>query len=199
MKYYDGKDLVMYCSKCNALLEENAIFCPSCGTQLVKNNNNITSKYNYSTNDDNTLTIAILLIVVGIPLLWIIGTAILNSENPEYNLFVFIEFILFIVALIFCKKIKNIVLKIARWSLDFSTTFDTLLGVSILIIGIFICKNLDINYGWFILGAILYSLIALIKDYALYLLVDIRDSLKILADNKEEEKNASSGSKGAKN
>ncbi len=173
----------MKCQKCNTELEGNAVFCPNCGTNIQKENN--TNTENNSISEYAAYTM--LALIIGLPIIYVIVYAISSSDNPE-NTLTFIEFILLIIAIIFCRKIKNVVLSVARWLLDFSTTFDALLGISILIIGIFICKDTDINYWWFVLGAILYSLIALIKDYALYLLVDIRDSLKILANNKKNDK-----------
>ncbi len=45
----------------------------------------------------------------------------------------------------------------------------------------------NVQYWWFIVGAFVYSLIMLVKDYVLYSLVDIRDSLKILSDKAKQD------------
>lgn len=45
----------------------------------------------------------------------------------------------------------------------------------------------NVLYWCFIVGAFVYSLIMLVKDYVLYLLVDIRDSLKILFDKVKQD------------
>ena len=80
-------------------------------------------------------------------------------------------------------------LKVARWLLDFATALDVLLGILILLAGIPISMNSygNVPYWWFIVGAFVYSLIMLVKDYILYLLVDIRDSLKILSDKAKQD------------
>lgn len=174
----------MRCQKCNTELEENAIFCPNCGISTQEENNVKREESSPMSEYAGYIIIALFCVL---PIIYLIVFGISTSENPQ-SVLTSIEFVLLIVAIIYCKKIKNVVLNVARWLLDFTTTFDALLGISILIVGIFVCKETYINYWWFVLGAILYSLIALIKDYALYLLVDIRDSLKILADNKKADK-----------
>ena len=80
-------------------------------------------------------------------------------------------------------------LEVGRWLLDFATTLDVLSGVLILLAGIPISMNSygNVQYWWFIVGAFVYSLIMLVKDYVLYLLVDIRDSLKILSDKAKQD------------
>ncbi len=80
-------------------------------------------------------------------------------------------------------------LEVGRWLLDFATTLDVLSGILILLAGIPISMNSygNVPYWWFIVGAFVYSLIMLVKDYVLYLLVDIRDSLKILSDKAKQD------------
>lgn len=80
-------------------------------------------------------------------------------------------------------------LEVGRWLLDFATTLDVLSGVLILLAGIPISMNSygNVQYWWFIVGAFVYSLIMLVKDYVLYLLVDIRDSLKIISDKAKQD------------
>lgn len=176
----------MKCKKCNTELEENAVFCPNCGTKQVENN--YTTDYNSYSMSEYGVIILIFTLIVVVPILFVICNSISNSDDPLGITLGIVAIFIFIVAFIYCKKIKDLVLKVARWLLDFTTTVDVLTGLSILITGIFICKEYSFNYWWFILGAFVYSLLALIKDYALYLLVDIRDSLKVLADNKRNDK-----------
>ena len=80
-------------------------------------------------------------------------------------------------------------LKVARWLLDFATALDVLSGVLFLLAGIPISMNSygNVPYWWFIVCAFVYSFIMLVKDYVLYLLVDIRDSLKILSDKAKQD------------
>lgn len=177
------------CPKCNSEIADNAQFCPFCGADLIKvelqtqgNKNENSSKISYYAIMTFTISIFVLPIIV---IAWEALTGTDESQNLAMEI---IEIIMIIIAIINCKKIKNLVLKVARWLLDFSTTLDALMGVIILITGISVCQDGYINYWWFVLGAFLYTLIALVKDYALYLLVDIRDSLKVLADKAKNEK-----------
>lgn len=174
----------MKCPKCNCEIADNAQFCHCCGVDLIH--------AKLKTQDDNNhytsmMTAFVITILVLAGLLFIPVFSGIDEESMNVVIG-FIEIILVILAILFCKKIKDVVLKVARWLLDFSTTIDVLTGIIILIIGITICKDGYINYWWFVLGAFIYTLIALVKDYALYLLVDIRDSLKILADKAKNEK-----------
>ena len=129
-------------------------------------------------------TIIIFVSFIAIPLIFGIINAINESNIDGVSIVYGITLIaILIIAFIFNSKIKNLVLKVGRWLLDFNTTLDVLAGIIILVVGAFISYELSINYWWFVLGAFIYSLLALVKDYVLYLLVDIRDSLKILAEN----------------
>lgn len=111
------------------------------------------------------------------------------SENDGTFLYFVVSIVLIVIAVIFCRGIKKPVLEVARWLLDFATTLDVLSGVLILLAGIPISMNSygNVPYWWFIVGAFVYSLIMLVKDYVLYLLVDIRDSLKILSDKAKQD------------
>lgn len=111
------------------------------------------------------------------------------SENDGTFLYFVVSIVLIVIAVIFCRGIKNPVLEVGRWLLDFATTLDVLSGVLILLAGIPISMNSygNVPYWWFIVGAFVYSLIMLVKDYVLYLLVDIRDSLKILSDKAKQD------------
>lgn len=146
------------------------------------------NKQKTANNINYYVTLSFCSLIFLLPVIVTVYNGLGGSEETQNLALGIIEIIIVIVAIINCKRIKNIVLKVARWLLDFSTTLDALMGAIILITGIYICRDSYINYWWFVLGAFLYSLIALIKDYALYLLVDIRDSLKILADKAKNEK-----------
>ena len=115
------------------------------------------------------------------------------SENDGTFLYFVVSIVLIVIAVIFCRGIKKPVLEVGRWLLDFTTTLDVLLGILILLAGIPISMNSygNVPYWWFIAGAFVYSLVMLVKDYVLYLLVDIRDSLKILSDKAKLEMNES--------
>lgn len=172
----------MKCPKCNCEIADNVQFCHCCGVDLIH--------AKLITQDDKAKGVDPFEVFVYLILFFILGSIIIFgisitlecNDNPQNTILSVVAIIILIISAIFCSKIKNLVLKVARWLLDFSTTVDVLTGLTILISGIFICQDTGFNYWWFVLGAFLYSLIALVKDYALYLLVDIRDSLKILAD-----------------
>lgn len=125
--------------------------------------------------------------VVGCWLVFVLANYL--SENDGTFLYFVVSIVLIVIAVIFCRGIKNPVLEVARWLLDFATTLDVLSGVLILLAGIPISMNSygNVPYWWFIVGAFVYSLIMLVKDYVLYLLVDIRDSLKILSDKAKQD------------
>ncbi len=84
------------------------------------------------------------------------------------------------------KHAKDIVIKVGRKTLDICTALDVILCVIVIVIGFFQCTE---EYGistfiwWYVLGAIVVFLVTLLANYTLYLLIDIRDSLKKLADN----------------
>lgn len=106
--------------------------------------------------------------------------------------------LLFLLLIIYLSVyIKNIVVKVGRAFLDFFTTLDVVVSIVIMVLGFFICKD-DYNsisngVWWYIVAGLVYCFVMLLKDYALYLLIDIRDSLKILAENAESNKEDKKG------
>ncbi|MCM1264728.1 MAG: zinc ribbon domain-containing protein [Candidatus Gastranaerophilales bacterium] len=92
-----------------------------------------------------------------------------------------------IISLGICPYVKRFILFVGRNVIDFATALDLILGVTILIAGIYFTKELYINYWWFVLGALLYIVITVLKNYVLYLLIDIKDSLHKLAYGETEE------------
>ncbi len=79
--------------------------------------------------------------------------------------------------------VKRFILYVCRKVIDFVTTLDLIIGLIILVAGI----DNSIDYGWFVLGALLYIIITVLKNYAMYLLIDIRDSLHKLAYGEDAE------------
>lgn len=164
----------MLCPKCNEEVSSSDKICPKCGADIDK------------------LLKKEMFWFVFVCLLWMGGFVfLLNDVDVDgTNLFCCITLVIFaIIIMVLSQKIKNLVLKVARWLLDFATTLDVLLGILILLAGIPISMNSygNVPYWWFIVGAFVYSLIMLVKDYILYLLVDIRDSLKILSDKAKQD------------
>lgn len=164
----------MLCPKCNEEVSSSDKICPKCGADIDK------------------LLKKEMFWFVFVCLLWMGGFVfLLNDVDVDgTNLFCCITLVIFaIIIMVLSQKIKNLVLKVARWLLDFATTLDVLSGILILLAGIPISMNSygNVPYWWFIVGAFVYSLIMLVKDYILYLLVDIRDSLKILSDKAKQD------------
>lgn len=163
----------MICPKCNEKVASDAKICPKCGAEMEK----IYKKRGFF--------ICLFLFIV------LCLSALVNylSENDGTFLYFVVSIVLIVIAVIFCRGIKKPVLEVGRWLLDFATTLDVLSGVLILLAGIPISMNSygNVPYWWFIVGAFVYSLIMLVKDYVLYLLVDIRDSLKILSDKAKQD------------
>ncbi len=164
----------MLCPKCNEEVSSSDKICPKCGADIDK------------------LLKKEMFWFVFVCLLGMGGFVfLLNDVDVDgTNLFCCITLVIFaIIIMVLSQKIKNLVLKVARWLLDFATTLDVLSGILILLAGIPISMNSygNVPYWWFIVGAFVYSLIMLVKDYILYLLVDIRDSLKILSDKAKQD------------
>lgn len=163
----------MICPKCNEKVASDEKICPKCGAEMEK----IYKKRGFF--------ICLFLFIV------ICLSALVNylSENNGTFLYFVVSIVLIVIAVIFCRGIKKPVLEVGRWLLDFATTLDVLSGVLILLAGIPISMNSygNVPYWWFIVGAFVYSLIMLVKDYVLYLLVDIRDSLKIISDKAKQD------------
>ena len=164
----------MICPKCNEKVALDEKICPKYGAEIDK------------------LLKKEMFWFVFVCLLWMGGFVfLLNDVDVDgTNLFCCITLVIFaIIIMVLSQKIKNLVLKVARWLLDFATTLDVLSGILILLAGIPISMNSygHVPYWWFIVGVFVYSLIMLVKDYVLYLLVDIRDSLKILSDKAKQD------------
>ena len=95
-----------------------------------------------------------------------------------------------IVALGAYPYVKKLILYVGRHAVDFATTLDLILGASILFAGIY-CANEYLSYWWFVLATLLYVVATALKNYVLYLLIDVRDSLHKLAYGENTEKQAS--------
>ena len=186
----------MKCPHCGYETYNNEIKCPHCGESMLKKDEEEIEKSPSEKNYKETKSsveianiLALLIIIPGIlAFLYILINTI--KENPFIILTVIIIVILAI-TLWLSTKIKDIVVSVGRTVLDFGTSLNVVCSVLIIIIGFFQCKD---EYGniegfiWaYIGGAILFFLITLLADYTLYLLIDIRDSLKKLA-NKSDEK-----------
>ena len=132
-----------------------------------------------------------------IPALMILCT--LGTSGEDASEFFSKGFIIFIALVILgliltlviklAKHAKDIVIKVGRKTLDICTALDVVLCTIILVVGFFQCSS---EYGitafmwWYVLGAIVVFLATLLANFTLYLLIDIRDSLKKLADKKGE-------------
>lgn len=166
----------MNCPSCNEKIEDDSKCCPKCGADIGK----LSKRVWY-----------VFVCLLGI---FIVGNfCFLSNDHGASLSFCIILVIFAIIISILSQKIKNFVLKVSRWLLDFGTTLDVLSGILILLAGIPISIESKgmIQYWWFIAGAFVYLLVMLVKDYVLYLLVDIRDSLKILSDKAKLEMNES--------
>ncbi len=212
----------MLCPKCKHEIADNSMFCPFCGqitelSELKEDYLKICPNCNKTLNADlevcpNCLynfsdasfesgsqlfikTSMKLVVFIFLFLLVAITIYCFNESNEFAEDFIILVVLIlfFTISILFCGKIKNLVLKVSRWLLDFGTTLDVLSGIIILLAGIPISMNSygNVPYWWFIAGAFVYSLVMLVKDYVLYLLVDIRDSLKILSDKAKLEMNES--------
>lgn len=107
-----------------------------------------------------------------------------NSKDAGIGLYTTVA----IVALGVCPYVKRFILFVGRNAIDFATTLDLILGLTILVVGIYCCSYDEyISYWWFVLGALLYVVITVLKNYTLYLLIDIRDSLHKLAYGEDAE------------
>ena len=186
----------MKCPHCGYETYNNEIKCPHCGEFMLKKDEeeiekSPSKKETPKTQSSiNTTDILILLTIISSIIAFLCLLINTNKENPFIILTVIIIVILTI-TLWLSTKIKDIVVSVGRTVLDFGTSLNVVCSVLIIIIGFFQCKD---EYGniegfiWaYIGGAILFFLITLLADYTLYLLIDIRDSLKKLA-NKSDEK-----------
>lgn len=164
----------MICPKCNEKVALDEKICPKCGADI---------------NELLDVDVNICLICCIIFMFISVGIIVCLNEDVIISFICIIPFLFIILAVLLSRKIKNLVLKVARWLLDFTTTLDVLSGILILLAGIPISMNSygNVPYWWFIVGAFVYSLIMLVKDYVLYLLVDIRDSLKIISDKAKQD------------
>ena len=145
------RECVMICPKCNEKVALDEKICPKYGAEIDK------------------LLKKEMFWFVFVCLLWMGGFVfLLNDVDVDgTNLFCCITLVIFaIIIMVLSQKIKNLVLKVARWLLDFATTLDVLSGILILLAGIPISMNSygHVPYWWFIVGAFVYSLIMLVKE-----------------------------------
>lgn len=165
----------MQCPKCSKEIENGAKLCNHCGSNLAE----------YKKVDEQYKGCCYLLI----PFIIMLVGFIIPICGPYITISILIFILVIIVSIKLSKHAKDIVIKLGRKTLDISTALDVILSTIILVVGFFKCVD---EYGissfiwWYVLGAIVVFLATLLANYALYLLVDIRDSLKKLADNIEK-------------
>ena len=98
--------------------------------------------------------------------------------------------LLIIGAFIVMPKMKNFLLESGRKILDFTTAFDLLSTFAIIIVGLCTSRDyhgeIEVTFWWWVLGGAVYFVATIMKNYLLYILVDIRDNLKKIADSKEQ-------------
>ena len=114
------RECVMICPKCNEKVALDEKICPKYGAEIDK------------------LLKKEMFWFVFVCLLWMGGFVfLLNDVDVDgTNLFCCITLVIFaIIIMVLSQKIKNLVLKVARWLLDFVTTLDVLLGILILLVG----------------------------------------------------------------
>lgn len=140
-----------------------------------------------SNNKYNDYILVLMFSLIAIFTLFYFSTKFENGLN--IFLFVIVLFVIFF-AIKMSSKVKDIVLSIGRKLLDIGTALDVVLALGIIIAGLFITNDeyspFEIGIEWYIIGSIVFLLFALLKDYVLYLLIDIRDSLKKIADRENE-------------
>lgn len=106
------------------------------------------------------------------------------------NLIILVIIVAILVGIVkLAKHAKDIVIKVGRKTLDICTALDVILCTIILVVGFFKCSTeygISVFMWWYVLGAVVVFLATLLANYTLYLLIDIRDSLKKLADKKGE-------------
>ena len=161
---------------------------------------NIYSNRGYEMTEDNKemtednkgiVHIIIALIVVSIIILSILLD--LNSEDCFDVVMTITSIVLIIFAFIVMPKMKEFLLNSGRKILDFTTALDLLSTFAIIIVGLFISRETYGSYNeikptfwWWVLGGAIYFVTTIMKNYLLYILVDIRDNLKKIADSKEQ-------------
>ena len=91
-------------------------------------------------------------------------------------------FILSLIAVYVTRRMKNLVLLIGRFLIDFMMAIDFLIFLGCIVTGVAITLFEGEPYGFFFIGGgVLYLLVSVVLTYMLYLFIDIRDSLKKLA------------------
>ncbi len=176
----------MECPNCGKEIDDDVEYCPNCGEKFV-----LIEEKGLIDKLENLDLGKILFLLIGITisvfvLIFLIGTVF---KNPIVGLCL-VGIVVIAATIWLSKHIKDIVVAVGRKVLDIGTSLNVILSVVIIIIGFFQCKD---DYGisefiWFyIIGAIIYFLITLLADYTLYVLIDIRDSLKKLADKSDKQ------------
>lgn len=175
----------MYCPKCNEKLDVKLRFCPFCGYEFSAEEN--VEEDNKNLQEDNKKDAG----KKDYTWLLVAGLAIISCPaykmDMEKFLYILGGVLILTLTILLCMKIKNIVLNVGRKLLDFTTALDVIIAIVIVVVGFFTNENninldSDNNFYLYVIGGIVYILIALLKDYILYLLIDIRDSLKQIAD-----------------
>lgn len=184
----------MKCPKCNINVSDDSQFCPNCGIKIYEykaeepkenlpNNNSNTSTQGHSESQEGC--IIVLVMILGLAIMLAIGLGVSFITILLTSIFIAIC----IIAWKLAPKTKNIVVSIGRKTLDFLTILDVILCVIVIVLGFIQCVSEDgisSLLWWYILGAVVLFFGTLLANYTLYLLIDIRDSLKKLSDKKGE-------------
>jgi cation transport ATPase len=170
----------MLCPKCNLEILDGSQICPNCGVDISKV---IEENSKMQQNDCNKEGCGCLVLVFALILLFnLLFGAVSNFGSEDVLKYApFVIGLLILIVLIAClsKYVKDIVICVGRITLDISTVIGVILSFICLVVGCYFSSFI----WWYVLGSVVIFIITLLANYTLYLLIDIRDSLKKLADN----------------
>jgi DNA-directed RNA polymerase subunit RPC12/RpoP len=194
----------MKCPHCGEETYNNfEIKCPYCGKNMfkkdrkkineeIKEDSNVKESESQIDNEETKAVDITNIIVLLIFLIFLtIGLYAVFTLIKEYPVIIVLIISIIMLALILwlSTKIKDIVVSVGRKVLDIGTSLNVVFSILIIIIGFIQCKDEYGNIAGFIWayigGAILFFLITLLADYTIYLLIDIRDSLKKIANKSD--------------
>ena len=185
----------MKCPKCNLEVSDDSQFCSNCGVNIYEYNSSSKTMSSASeskpdTPNDGACPEAIgwiLILVITAPIILI---PLLQTDIPiGFIILGALLIVACIFACVFASKAKDVVISIGRKTLDFLTILDVALCVIVIVLGFIQCvyeDGISHTLWWYILGAVILFFGTLLANYTLYLLIDIRDSLKKLSDTKGE-------------
>ena len=185
----------MKCPWCDFEVSDDSQFCPNCGINIHEYKDAVKSDAPIQNNKSNTKPKlnGEEKVVGGCILSVILGFTAIIAIGAGLPFEIILTAIIFIGTCILAWKLasmaKNIVVSVGRKTLDFLTVLDVILCVIVIVLGFIQCVSEDgISplLWWYILGAIVLFFGTLLANYTLYLLIDIRDSLKKLSDTKGE-------------